>query len=235
MKKWIASFLFVLFASATILPTVSAASFWNNVDKKEQQKQQDQRQMREQQERERQERERQEKERKERARQERERQEQMKKRPPQHPQQPPRQQHPQQPHQPPKQQPPQHPQQRPHHSWDNPSYKHPQWRQNSRRNAPPFQWYEKRSRFDAPGYRMQPINDRAWHDRFPGLRPYRWQDRSDRGFWYRGYRVTDAVMFYDAFDDLVGVGFIYNGAFIFIRDDNNAFENRDSFFVSWWH
>lgn len=216
MKKWLTSFLIVLFASVTILPTVSAASFWKNVDRQEQQKQENERLKREQQERERQEKE----------RRERERQEQIKKRPPQ--QQPPR--HPQQPQRPPK-----HPQQRPQHSWDHPSYRNTQWRQDARRDAPPFQWYEKRSRYSAPGYRMEPIHDRSWNDRFPGLRAYRWQDRPDRGFWYRGHRITDAVMFYDASDDLVSVGFMYNGVFMFVRDDNNAFENRDSFFLTWWH
>ncbi|EGO61731.1 hypothetical protein [Acetonema longum] len=235
MKKWVTSLLIALFASVTILPTVSAASFWNNVDRQEQQKQENERLRREQQERERQEKE----------RKERERQEQIKKRPPQKPQKPPQQQPPklpQQPQRPPQQQPPKqpqrppkHPQQRPQHSWNHPSYRNPQWRQDVRRDAPPFQWYEKRSRYSAPGYRMEPIYDRSWNDRFPGLRAYRWQDRPDRGFWYRGHRITDAVMFYDAFDDLVSVGFMYNGVFMFVRDDNNAFENRDSFFLTWWH
>jgi hypothetical protein len=40
-------------------------------------------------------------------------------------------------------------------------------------------------------------------------------------------------MFYNDSDELVSVGFMHNGAFLFIRDDDDGYENRDSFFLSW--
>ena len=54
------------------------------------------------------------------------------------------------------------------------------------------------------------------------------------GFWYQGRRVTDAVMFYNKSDELVSIGFMHNGGFIYIRDDNRGYKNDDSFFFSWW-
>lgn len=169
MKRWVATFLALVFASATMLPAVSAAPRHRD-DRHDRQRQEYQRR----------------------------------------------------------------PERRPHHSWSNSSFRHPNWRRNVHRDPLPFRWYEKRSRFAGHGYRMVPIHDYAWNNRFPGLRAYRWYDRADRGFWYRGHRITNAVMFYDNSDELVSVGFMHNGAFIFLRDDDNAFENRDSFFMAWW-
>jgi len=76
---------------------------------------------------------------------------------------------------------------------------------------------------------MEPYRDRDWEQRFPGLHSYRWHDshRYDQGFfWYRGVRINDAVLFYDDWDELVGVGFMYDGAFVFIRDDYSVHQHQ---------
>ena len=120
-----------------------------------------------------------------------------------------------------------------HHGWSHPAYRHDSWHRTSH-SAVTVTWYEHRNRYDHARYRMERIHDREWRDRFPGLRPYKWHDARGDGFWYRGPRVTDAVFFYNDSDQLVSVGFMHNGSFIFIREDHNGFENRDSFFLSWW-
>lgn len=117
--------------------------------------------------------------------------------------------------------------------WDHPSYRGPKWRK-VRHEPPPFAWHAHRDRFYRPGHRLEPIYDADWRHRFPGLRPYRWQDLRGSGFWYQGRYVRDAVMFYNDDDELVSIGFMHNGAFLFIRDDDNDFESRDSFFFSFW-
>nr|WP_169718016.1 hypothetical protein [Sporomusa silvacetica] len=88
----------------------------------------------------------------------------------------------------------------------------------------PFRWYEHHDR-----YYGERINDNEWADRFPGLQPYRWHGEN---FWYRGYHVTDAILFYNDSDELVSVGFMNNGEFVFVRDDNESYENNDFFFLA---
>lgn len=116
--------------------------------------------------------------------------------------------------------------------WDHPSYRSNNWHK-TRHSALPFTWHQHRDRIYRPGYIVERIYDYGWTSRFPGLHPYRWHARNGVGFWYQGRHITDAVMFYDSYDQLVGIGFMHNGTFLFIRDDNHGFENRDSFFFSW--
>ncbi|WP_156478558.1 hypothetical protein [Anaerosporomusa subterranea] len=116
--------------------------------------------------------------------------------------------------------------------WDHPSYRNNSWRK-TQHAALPFTWYEHRDRFYRPGHTIERIHDNRWSNRFPGLYAYRWQDIHGNGFWYQGRYVRDAVMFYNDSDELVSVGFMHNGAFLFIRDDDGGYENRDSFFLSW--
>ena len=117
--------------------------------------------------------------------------------------------------------------------WDHPSYRSQKW-QKIRYERLPFAWYEHRDRIYRPGYLVEQVHDHEWSVRFPGLIAYKWQDTRGQGFWYQGRRVSDAVMFYNKSDELVSVGFMHNGAFVFIRDDDSGYENRDSFFISWW-
>lgn len=116
--------------------------------------------------------------------------------------------------------------------WDHPAYRSNHWRQ-TRHHAVPFTWHQHRDRFYRPGHVIERIYDYGWTSRFPGLYPYRWHARNGAGFWYQGRHITDAVMFYDNSDQLVSIGFMHNGTFLFIRDDDHGFENRDSFFLAW--
>lgn len=120
------------------------------------------------------------------------------------------------------------------HNWSHAKYKHSSWHR-TQHSAVTISWHQHRNYYPPARYRMERIHDRGWHDRFPGLRAYRWHDRHGDGFWYRGHRVTNGVFFYNDADELVSIGFMHNGTFIFIRDDHNGFENRDSFFISWWN
>jgi hypothetical protein len=120
-----------------------------------------------------------------------------------------------------------------HHDWSHAKYKHSSWHRTSHSSVS-ISWHKHRNYYPPARYRMERIHDNRWHDRFPGLRAYRWHDRHGEGFWYRGHRVTNGVFFYDRDDQLVSVGFMHNGAFIFIRDDDSGYENRDSFFLSWF-
>ncbi|VBB05427.1 Hypothetical protein LUCI_0636 [Lucifera butyrica] len=117
-----------------------------------------------------------------------------------------------------------------HHDWSARAYHHGWYRTDY---APvPFRWHERRA-FFPPGH-MARVYDQDWVDRFPGLHAYRWENRYSDAFWYRGRRITDAVLFYNDDDELVSVGFMHNGSFIFLRDDRNGYESHDSFFFSWW-
>lgn len=118
--------------------------------------------------------------------------------------------------------------------WDHPSYRGEKWRA-VRYEKLPFVWHEHRNYIYRPGHRVERIQDYGWSVRFPGLVAYKWHDTRGEGFWYQGRRISDAVMFYNSSDELVSVGFMHNGAFLFIRDDDSGYENHDSFFVSWWH
>jgi hypothetical protein len=120
------------------------------------------------------------------------------------------------------------------HDWSHNKYRHSSWQRTSHATVS-VNWHQNRNYYAPARYRMERIHDRGWHDRFPGLRAYRWHDNRGEGFWYRGHRVTNGVFFYDRDDQLVSVGFMHNGAFIFIRDDDSDYENRDSFFISWFN
>ncbi len=118
---------------------------------------------------------------------------------------------------------------RSHHDWSHPAYHNNNWHHMESRadDSLPFKWHEHRDH-----YHGERIYDREWADRFPGLHPYRWHGE---GFWYHGNRITDAMLFYNDSDELVSVGFMVDGLFIFFRDDHEGYENHDSFFLSWWN
>ena len=119
-------------------------------------------------------------------------------------------------------------------NWDHPSYRRNSWRKTH--YAPiPFTWRQHRDHFYRPGHRIERIYDHRWSSRFPGLVAYKWHDVRGSGFWYQGRYIRDAVMFYNDDDELVSVGFMHNGAFLFIRDDDSGYESRDSFFFGWWN
>ncbi|MDR3590389.1 MAG: hypothetical protein P4N41_12120 [Negativicutes bacterium] len=94
----------------------------------------------------------------------------------------------------------------------------------------PFRWHDRYASM-REHHRLERIYDRDWGHRFPGLRAYRWHGQ---GFWHHGHFVDDAVLFFDEDNELVSVGYLSDGAFIYLRDDHEVYENRDSFFLSWW-
>ena len=65
------------------------------------------------------------------------------------------------------------------------------------------------------------VYDDDWDWLFPGFYTYRWRDyeRNDHGFYYRGRRITELILVFDPYDGLVGIGFMYKGLFVFLRDD----------------
>lgn len=105
---------------------------------------------------------------------------------------------------------------------------------NEQERDMPFRWHEKHDRLSSNDHRTERIHDREFQHRFPGLKAYRWHDVHDRGFWYNGHLIKDAVLFYNDSDELVSVGYMHDGVFIIIRDDHSTHEHHDSFFVSWW-
>ena len=113
------------------------------------------------------------------------------------------------------------------HDWSNSTYSNNNWRRSEDRydGSLPFRLRENRDRYNG-----ELINDGAWNDRFPGLRSYRW--RGDN-FWYMGRHITNAILFYDDSDELVGVGFMYNGVFVFLRDDNSRYDNHEPSVLLW--
>lgn len=121
------------------------------------------------------------------------------------------------------------------HNWSHRAYRDNVWhRMEFSYNEPsPFRWYESRQflndRFSKPEYRMEFIRDHDWNRRFPGLHSYRWHDQHGYHhgyFWYRGMRIHDAVLFFNDWDELVGIGFMHNGVFVFIRDDYTVHEHE---------
>lgn len=121
------------------------------------------------------------------------------------------------------------------HDWSHSEYKKNNWHQvhSMPGKSMPFKWYENHRRFSSSAYRMERVHDRELSNRFPGLHAYKWQDKKGKGFWYNGHYIKDAVLFYNRSDELVSVGFMHNGVFIFVRDDNNTYRNHDSFFLAW--
>jgi len=123
-----------------------------------------------------------------------------------------------------------------HHNWSHPTYRHKIWQRTDHRTRGemPFKWHQKFDHY-SPHYHMEPIYGHEWNDRFPGLHLFRWQDRRGEGFWYRNQRIVDAMMFYDDSDELVSIGFVHDGIFVMLRDDEECYENNESFFLSWWN
>lgn len=120
-----------------------------------------------------------------------------------------------------------------HHDWSKSHFNNGRWHQSQSEHSQklPFKWHERRDRISYSNHRMERIYDHRLSERFPGLYAYKWQD--ERGFWYNGKRVKNAVLFYDDSDELVSVGFMRNGSFVFIRDDERSYETKDDFFSSW--
>ncbi len=111
------------------------------------------------------------------------------------------------------------------------------WRRsNFNYNEPsPFQWHESRrdmrERFSTSAYRLEPIDNHGWDSLFPGLRSEKWHegDGHNQGhFWYHGMRVREAALFYDAKEELVGVGFAFGDVLVFIRDDAAVYHQADA-------
>ena len=130
----------------------------------------------------------------------------------------------------------QHQEQR-RYNWAQSAYRDNNWQRTaSSYNEPShFRWHESsysmRERFASSDYWMEPIHDREWNDRFPGLHSYRWHDNdrySEGYFWYRGVRIRDAALFYDNWDELVGIGFMFDNVFVFVRDDQAVYHRNDS-------
>jgi len=115
-----------------------------------------------------------------------------------------------------------------HHDWSHSAYNNENWRHSENRfeGSFPFGWHDPHDR-----YYGERVDDDEWSGRFPGLRSYKWHGE---GFLYRGNHVTDTVLFYNDSDELVSVGFMHDGMFIFIRDDGGSYENNDSFLLAWW-
>jgi hypothetical protein len=113
---------------------------------------------------------------------------------------------------------------------------HDDWRHEYREDhysdrSLPFRWHDHRDYMEKH-YRLERIDDRGWHDRFPGEHAYRWHSNS--GFWHHGDHVTDAVLFFDNDGRLISIGYRSNGVFIHFREDNRFSECHDEFFFSWW-
>lgn len=96
----------------------------------------------------------------------------------------------------------------------------------------PFKW---RDHYDSiqERYYMERIHDSEWEHRFPGVHGRRWH--GNNGFWHHGNYVTNAVFFFNDDNRLVSIGYMAHGVFIHFREDNESYENDDSFFFSWWH
>lgn len=116
-----------------------------------------------------------------------------------------------------------------YHDWSHSAYNNENWRHSEMQfeGSFPFGWHDPHDR-----YYGDRVDDNEWAGRFPGLRPYQWRGE---GFWYHNKHVTDAMLFYNDSDELVSVGFMHDGVFIFIRDDGHSYENHDSFFLVWRH
>lgn len=125
------------------------------------------------------------------------------------------------------------------HDWHNDShYDHDKHWQHTHHNDfesdrnLPFAWHDRYKAMKRH-YQLERLEDREWGHRFPGLRAYRWS--SPHGFWHHGHYVQDAVFFYDRNNELVSIGYMANGVFVYFRDDHESYENHDSFFFSWFH
>lgn len=95
----------------------------------------------------------------------------------------------------------------------------------------PFRWHENYDRM-RQHHRLHRIHDRELEDRFSGLHAYRWH--SDEGFWHHGHYVNNAICFFDENDELVSVGYMVNGVFVYFREDHKSYETQEKFFLLWW-
>jgi hypothetical protein len=131
-------------------------------------------------------------------------------------------------------------QQTQYHDWSHPTYQGSNWHRSYLTSDEPFafKWHEGRNSqealFNAAYYRMEAIDDQDWYDRFPGLHPYRWHDNGyyPQGFWYHGHQIYDAVVFFDDSDQLACVGFMYEGSFMTVRDNQEVYTYDDDSFIS---
>ena len=160
-------------------------------------------------------------------------QQQQPKQPPKQQQQPPKQQHEEHQQMPPQQHQQQYQHQEPqhfekYHDWDRPDYQKLTWhkRHHHKRYHSPFNWYDHwdfwYDRYHySDFYFFGMVYDDDWDWLFPGFYTYRWRDyeRNDHGFYYRGRRITELILVFDPYDGLVGIGFMYKGIFVFLRDD----------------
>lgn len=120
-----------------------------------------------------------------------------------------------------------------HPQWSHTSYSHSSWVHRDHRPLT-FTWGERRDLFENRYERFERMDDHEWRHRFPGLQAYRWHSRGHHdSFFYEGRRITHGVLFFNHSDHLVGVGFMFNGHFVFVRDDHRSYRNHDSFFISW--
>ena len=142
-----------------------------------------------------------------------------------------------------KQQPPPKHEYERNHDWDRPDYDRLSWHKHHhhpKRYISPFRWYDpwdywfgyfRYSDFYFYGL----IYDDDWNWRFPGCYSYRWYDyeRDNHGFYYRGKRITQLILVFDPYDGLVGIGFMYKGVFIFIRNDMEEyyFDDEPTLFI----
>jgi hypothetical protein len=123
------------------------------------------------------------------------------------------------------------------HDWQNDrhydndsNWQHTHHRDVQSDNQMPFRWHEHYQSL-RDHHHLERVYDRDLSHRFPGLQAYRWRGQ---GFWHHGHLVSEAVLFFDEDNDLVSMGYMSDGAFIYLRDDHEVYENHDSFFLAWW-
>jgi len=97
----------------------------------------------------------------------------------------------------------------------------------------PYRWHERLADFSPDKCRMDRIDDPRWADRFPGKRLYKWHDRRGEGFAYHGRHINDAVFCYDVSDELVSIGFVFDGVFVIINADRGEERPHEPFFLDW--
>lgn len=105
-------------------------------------------------------------------------------------------------------------------------------------------WNEKLSTtqlryHSANKYTMRPISDPRWNARFRGVHSYYWHDSDNhrKDFFYHGKRISDAILFYNDANSLVGIGFMSDGEFVMIRSNNRqtdeSYTANDTFYSDW--
>ena len=117
---------------------------------------------------------------------------------------------------------------------DNNKHRMTDARQSHNRDMP-WQWKERRDHFAAADHRLKPIHDKEFNNRFHGLTAYRWQNQHNKGFWYKGHYIKDAVLFFNSSDELVRIGYMHGGVFTVIHADHSRHDHRDPYFALWWN